>query len=253
MRTLLVILVALAACHSKRKPVEPQLGGGESPAAFQRSIGVTLLRTGEPRRALPYLERYARLEPQRAEPLAYLGRAYLDLEMWQQARETLEHAISLEPKFAPAYDLLGVLSDTRGDHAGALVAHRRAIALAPGNPGFRNNLGFSLYLARRYVDAVDAYRASLRITSNAPRVHNNIGFALAKLGRFDEASEHFRLGGSAAEAANNLGLMYEERGELDQAYEAYVAAVQADPDLAAAQGNLERVASQLHKPVPRRN
>ena len=249
----LVIIALLAACAGKRRPVEPQLGGGESPAMFQRSIGVTLLRTGEPRRALPYLERYARLESRQAEPLGYLGRAYMDLEMWQQARTTLERAIILEPKYAPAYDLLGVLLDTRGDHAGALVAHRKAIALAPRNAGFRNNLGFSMYLARRYIDAVYAYRASLQLASNVPRVHNNLGFALAKLGRLEEASEHFRLGGTPAEAANNLGLAYEDRGDLEQAYEAYVSAVQADEDLEAARGNLERVAAKLDKPIPRRN
>lgn len=249
----LVLVTVLAACHGNERVVEPQLAGGESPAAFERSIGLTLVRTGEPRRALPYLERLARLEPQQAAPLCYLGRAYMDLQLWQQARNSLDRALVLDPAFAPTYDLLGMLLDARGDHEGAIDAHRKAVALAPGSAGYHNNLGFSLYLDHRYVDAVSAYEQALRLDANMPRVHNNLGFALAKLGRLSEATEHFRLGGRPAEAANNLGMVYEERGELELAFDAYSTAVQAEPELAIARSNLERVTEKLGKPIARRD
>lgn len=250
-RSILVLAIGLiTACAGNKRIAEPQLAGGESPAAFQRAIGLTLLRTGQPRRALPYLQRLARLEPTRAEPLCYLGRAFMDMQMWQQARSTLDHAIALEPRHAPAYAMLGVLFDAKGEHAAAKAAHRRAIALDATNAGYHNNLGFSLYLEGRYQDALSAYNAALHIAPSLQRVHNNLGFAFGKLGNFDDASEHFRLGGTPAEAANNLGMVYEDRGELERAYDAFAAAVREAPDLAPARGNLERICERLGRPLP---
>lgn len=248
-----VVMAAVLAAACSRAPkeiAEPQLAGGESPAAFQRAIGLTLLRTGQPRRALPYLERLARLEPTKAEPRYYLGRAFLDMRMWDLARSSISHALVLAPTFAPAHALLGVFFDSRGDHARAAVAYRRAMQLDPLNPGYRNNLGFSQYLAGNYVDAASTYSEALKLGPNLQRVHNNLGFTYGKLRKLDEASEHFRLGGTPGEAANNLGVVYEDRGDVENAYRAYADAVRLAPDLEPARDNLERVAAQLHRPLP---
>lgn len=249
-RCCILIVVALAACASNKHLVEPQLAGGESPAAFQRAIGLTLLRTGQPRGALPYLQRFARLVPERAEPLCYLGRAFMDMEMWQQARVSLAKAIALEPRYAPAHALLGILLDARGEHRAAQAAHRRASALVPSSAAYQNNLGFSLYLDGRYAEALTAFDTALRLGPGLLRIHNNLGFALAKLGRLEDASEQFRLGGTHAEAENNLGLVYEQRGEIERAYEAFAEAVREAPDLTAAHGNLERICKRLGRPLP---
>lgn len=250
MRAFLIAIAIAAGCAAPKPVAEPQLAGGESPAAFQKAIGLTLLRTGQPRRALPYLQRLVRLEPRSPEPLCYLSRAFMDMQMYQQAESSIDEAIQLEPKYAPAYGLLGVLYDARGDHHAAVAAHRRAMALDPGNPAYRNNLGFSFYLDGKFVEALAAYTDALRLGPNLQRIHNNLGFTFGKLGKIDAASEHFRLGGTAAEASNNLGLVYEERGDLEHAYDAFADAVHEAPDLAAARGNLERVCERLGKPVP---
>lgn len=239
-----------AACAGNQRIAEPQLAGGESPAAFQRAIGVTLLKAGEPRRALPYLQRLVRLEPGRAEPRCYLGRAFMDMAMWQQARSSIDEAIALEPRYAPAHALLGVLLDARGDHQAAAEAHGHAIALDPGNAAYHNNLGFSRYLEGRYPDARAAFDAALRLDPKQRRIHNNLGFTFGKLDLIEDASEHFRLAGTPAEAANNLGVVFEDLGQLERAYDAFATAVREAPDLAAARGNLQRICEQLGKPLP---
>lgn len=250
LRMCLVVLSVLLACGKGKPPVEPELGGGESPAAFQRAIGLTLLRTGQPRRALPYLQRLVRLAPKRADSRCFVARAFLDMTMWEQSRAAIGEALAIDPRHAPAHSLLGVLLDAQGEHAEARNAHRRAIAFDPENAGYHNNLGFSLYLDGRYVDALAAFNRTLRYAPNLRRVHNNLGFTLGKLGRIDEARDHFQRGGDEAEAANNLGMVLEERGELERAYEAFVTAVDRSPDLVQARGNLERICERLGKPVP---
>lgn len=245
----MLLVVLVAACGGSNKRVrEPELGG--SPAAFQRAIGLSLLRTGQPRRALPYLQRLARIVPDRAEPRCYVGRAFLDLEMWEQAQALIDEALAIDPRHAPAHSLRGVMLDARNQHAAALDAHRRAATLDPENAAYHNNVGFSLYLHGRYADALAAYHTALRYGPSLQRVHNNIGFTLGKLDRIDDAREHFRNGGTPAEAMNNLGMVLEERGQLERAYDAYTEALQRAPELLAARGNLERISEQLGKPLP---
>lgn len=247
-RFIVLVVAVLAACGGGKPLAEPQLR--ESPATFQRAIGLTLLRTGQARRAVPYLQRLVQLEPRRAEPRCYLGRAFMDMEMWSQAQATLEEAIALEPRHAPAVALLGVLHDARGEHQAAKAAHRRATVLDPDNAAYHNNLGFSLYLDGRYLDAVGAYQTALRFAPGMQRIHNNLGFTYGKLGRLDEARHHFALGGNVAEATNNLGMVHEERGELEQAYAAFESASRTDPELVAARGNLRRICERLGRPMP---
>lgn len=249
--SIVLVAIAVAGCGGNKKPVaEPELGGGESPYAFHRAIGLTLLRTKQPRRALPHLQRLVRLEPGKPEPLFYLGRAYMGMEMWPQARTAFERAIKLEPRYASAHAMLGVLFNIRGQHREAEAAHRAAIKIDPGNASYRNNLGFGRYLQGRYRDALAALLGALRRDPSMRRIHNNLGFVYGKLGKLDSARGHFRLAGSPAEAENNIGLVYEELGQLDRAYEAYVAAVWRAPELASARGNLERVCQRLGKPLP---
>ena len=249
--SIVLLAVAVAGCGGSNKKLgEPELGGGESPAAFHRAIGLTLLRTDQPRRALPHLQRLVRLESDRPEPLYLLARAYMSMHLWEQARAVLDKAIAMAPKYAPARATLGVLLDSTGDHREAESAHQAAIKLDPTNASYRNNLGFSRYLQGRYRDALSALQGALRLDPSMRRIHNNLGFVYGKLDRIPRAREHFRLAGSVAEAENNIGLVHEQRGDLDSAYHAYVTALLREPQLRQARGNLERVCERLGKPMP---
>jgi tetratricopeptide (TPR) repeat protein len=66
----------------------------------------------------------------------------------------------------------------------------------------------------------------------------------------EQAYDQFRLAGVPAQASNNVGFLYEERGELARAYDYYMIALQEDPELTQARRNLERVCSQLGRPLP---
>lgn len=242
----LVVAFALAACAGRKPVAEPRLA--DSPAALERAIALTLLRTDEPRRALPHLQRLVRLTPEAPDARCWLARAYLELDLWQQATATLDEALARWPRHAPAHALRGILLDVEGEHAAAAAAHRQAIALAPADAGYHNNLGFSLYLAGDDRGALAALEAALRLAPGLRRVHNNLGFVYGRLGELDRAGEHFRLAGDAGQAANNLGVVLEARGALEEAYQAYTTAIAHQPELIEARQNLERVAARLGRP-----
>ena len=58
------------------------------------------------------------------------------------------------------------------------------------------------------------------------------------------------MGGTEAEAKNNLGFAYERRGDMANAYELYVEALRLDPKVDRARSNLVHAAIVLGRPVP---
>jgi Flp pilus assembly protein TadD len=254
-----VALVALLAsvllatgCAGGQKPMsrDEEPLADRDPYAFHRAIGLTLLQTDQPRRALPHLQRLERMRPDSPEPYYLVARAYMALRLEAPAQSQLLRSLAINENYAPAHAMMGVLLDAQGHHVRAGNAHTRAIELAPGHPGYHNNMGFNLYLRGHHDAAIEAYNRALGLEPSSRRIHNNIAFAYGERGDLDRAWDHFLRGGSPAEAKNNLGVVYESRGELEAAFELYLEALRSDPKLEQARGNLERVAEPLNRPMP---
>lgn len=214
---LTLALLAGCATTSGDKGAEWKLSGHSSPYAFYRSVGYSLLRVKDFRKAVPVIIRLKRRAPKKAEPRYMMARAMLGLELPARARQELKQALTLERAHAPSRSLQGVLLDRLGHHQQAEQAHRKALALERDNPAYHNNLGFCLFMQGRHMAAVAAYAKALSKDPNLPRTHNNIGFAYARAGLAEMARKHFTLAGDAAQVLNNLGLAHEERGDLVRA------------------------------------
>jgi Flp pilus assembly protein TadD len=179
-----------------------------------------------------------------------MGWALLGMKMFKQAEKEIRKALELEEEFAPAHALLGVLLDTQGHHKDALKAHSRSLQLDKKSSSYHNNLGFSLYLQGRYKEAAVAYKKALDLQPAAPRIHNNLGFALARAKRYKNAFKHFKLAGNEILANNNMGLAYEQMGDLERAYKHYLKAFLKGSKETRTQANLVRVCKKLGRPVP---
>jgi Flp pilus assembly protein TadD len=128
--------------------------------------------------------------------------------------------------------------------------HQRAIALAPQNPTYLNNLGFSFFLRKKPQDAIEVYRKAARLSPTSRRVRTNLGFAYAQAGDMTRASHEFDMGGTPAEAKNNLGFAYEQRGDLKNAYDLYLEALRLNPKSERTRANLVFVAKRLGRELP---
>jgi Flp pilus assembly protein TadD len=251
----LACLQALSACagsaeQAAQEDVSAFRSEASNPYAFHRSVAYTLLETNQAMEATRVIRRMLDLKPDEVEPYCMLGRAYLDLRQLDSAERALKVALRKDDRSAQAHALLGVLLDTQGRSALAQAQHRRSIELRPKDAAYRNNLGFSLYLEGRYTRAIRAFKAALERDMAARRVHNNLAFAYSKVGDFGQAEAHFKLAGPPAQASNNLGFVFEERGEDERAYAYYVRALKEDPRLIPARSNLERVCKRLGRPMP---
>lgn len=77
---------------------------------------------------------------------------------FETALEQCDHTIELNPHFAPAYWILGVLQEQRKDFDESAAAFERAVYLSPGTPRMQGALGRTFALSGRRKQAVEVLR-----------------------------------------------------------------------------------------------
>jgi Flp pilus assembly protein TadD len=215
----------------------------------RHKIAQELVSRGDWGRAFELLDALHRERPEDAEVLTLRGIVFRERGLFADAESDLKAALKVNPDSADAHAALGILYDVqlRPD---AEAEHRTAVRLAPKNPAYLNNLGFSLYLRQHFKEAITVYESAARLAPLSRRVRTNLGFACAATGDLRRAAREFQMGGTEAEAKNNLGFAYERRGDMANAYDLYVEALRLDPKAERARSNLVHAAVVLGRPVP---
>jgi Flp pilus assembly protein TadD len=241
----LALAVAAAACattHGGGDPSRPGYGA-------RSKLAHELVSRGDWARAFAMLDELHRENPEDADVLVLRGIVFRERGLFEDGAKDLKEAIKLAPENADAHAALGILYDVQLQPE-AEAEHRAAVKLAPNNPAYLNNLGFSLFLRQHFKEAITVYESAARLAPLSRRVRTNLGFACAALGDLRRAAREFQMGGTESEAKNNLGFAYERRGDMANAYDLYVEAVRLDPKAERARSNLVHAAVVLGRPVP---
>jgi tetratricopeptide (TPR) repeat protein len=135
-----------------------------------------------------------------------------------------------------------------GDHAGAVQALERALALAPGSTQAQSLLGWAQMLSERYDEALATFSAVLMAEPGNSLARINVGYICLKKGIFGEAIEHLsnaiRLDNdrkATLYAHYYLGLLYLEREMYDDACAFFQKTLRLGPNLVEAYFDLGRV------------
>jgi tetratricopeptide (TPR) repeat protein len=183
---------------------------GETPV-LQQWLAVALLRQGLDEQALPLLEAATRAMPQNANALNQLGLVLNHLERFDEAHETFQ----------------------------------RALALEPGDVGILANIGDNLNDASRYAEALEWLDQAIAADQNATAARLNRINALMGLERDPEALVELRnlnaTGPLSPEAANSYALLLRRAGEVDEAHRVLTALLQRVPRAIDARGTLSQV------------
>ena len=149
------------------------------------------------------------------------------------AEDVYGRILAAEPDYAPALHFYGLFHHHSGRSDEGIALIRRAIGLAPDDPGMHNNLGNILSERQRPAEAVDAYDAAIRLVPTHSDALNNRGVALRALGRFVEAEAAYRAAIEAdpehREAYDNLGRVLSGRGRIDEAIACHTKAMELQP------------------------
>lgn len=106
---------------------------------------------------------------------------------FQEAEKCCRLALSIYPKYADPYHLLGGIALEFDKYDEAVIYLGKALEVAPNSPITLNNYGIALKHQNRHEDALKALTKSLKLKSNYFEALNNKGSVLSVLGKVQEA------------------------------------------------------------------
>lgn len=177
------------------------------------------------------------------------ARLALQLGDKAQARQALQHCLSLEPDNLDYLVNLGELHRDAGAHDEAIALLSRASERAPGHPAILRNLGVALQEAGRFAEAETCYRAALAAQPDNADVRRFLASLLRQNYRYQEACQLFAQ--LAAEQPNdamahtNYGVLQNDCKQYTGAAASLRTALTLDPTLAEAHGALANALREL--------
>jgi len=181
--------------------------------------------------ARPELERLRAAHRENQTYWYWLARLDYDAQRFKEGIARFQKAIELDPKFARAYDNLGLCYEGLGQYDEALRSYERAVELnrefplRSGWPAL--NLGTLLARLGRLDEAESYLRESLRDNPNQTQSHYQLGMVLEKKDRLEPAIQELQkaaaLDASYSEPHYALGRIYRRLGQSEQADAAFAA------------------------------
>ncbi len=219
----------------------PSPGGAATPddqrrcAAQALDEGETLLARGQFEAALAAFQ--SGIDCGDQEVAGHIGQAqaYLGLGRTQDAADSLEVALAIDPTECDALVLLARIRREAGALEEALDLLRRAQRITPGNVVVLANLASALNRSGDIPGAVAAYSEAIRVAPSDPRPKINLGMIyLQECGDPCLAESYFRSALAEApyqvEATANLGLALHDQGRYDEELEHYRQAQLVHPE-----------------------
>jgi tetratricopeptide (TPR) repeat protein len=163
-----------------------------------------------------------------------LGNAYQDKDLVDQAIESYETAIQLNPaKRIATYYNLAVAYSSKGMVDKAIQYYRNVINIKSDHYKAHANLGIA-YKAKGLTEkAIRHYKAAIRVKPDEAKLYYNLGNAYMSLGDYHEAVSQYNkavnLAPSFADVHVNLGNAYRNQGDTKLAIRAYNNALKLRP------------------------
>ena len=149
-------------------------------------------------KAREFAEKALQIDPSLAEARASLAyvKLYYDWD-WKGAESEFQAAITTNPNYATAHHWYSVLLTARGRHEEASSEILRAHELDPLSVPISTDMGFELYYARRYEEAITQLRSVLQTSPKFPLAHLWLGRAYEQERMYPEAITEFEQAGTA--------------------------------------------------------
>jgi tetratricopeptide (TPR) repeat protein len=203
-------------------------------------------------RALGYLAHARDLDPQNAEVHFFFGIACVELNLGNEAYESLKRAVSLAPDNPFVNYALGAVAIHRHEPSEALPNFETYVRLRPDDPRGR----FALGAAKFYSNMLDAARVDLARAAGAPETAAGAHYFLARIARqsneLEAAQTEIDLALKAdpqyPDALAELGLLQTRRGEYEAAGRSLERALTIEPENYAATVNLTALYTRTRDP-----
>lgn len=209
--------------------LEPRL------VAARYHLALAYLQAGNNHTARRELQETVSLAPGFTEARLRLAELNLRLGRIQPTIEDLERLVAKQPALAGGYRLLGSAYLAKGEAAKASEASRKLAAHAPQDPWGPYLLGVSLLAQGKRAEAAQHFEAALALAPGFVEPLAQLVALRVAERKLDAAisriSTQLNKAQTSARMHHLLGEIHAARGETKQAEEAYLKALQLDPNL----------------------
>ncbi len=197
----------------------------ESGAALYNDLGAALIGLGKMEEGLQAFREAARIDPERADPFANIGRVYLQHGRYTDAVAALHRAAQLDGQNGDICALLGQAYERVGKPDVAREWYQRAVDRSPQVAAYRTNLACMYQALGQTAEAERLFRSALeRDRQNEPTLFN-LGVLLLDTGRPHEALVVYRqlvaLAPGHVDGQINLASAYVATGDKSAAAAVY--------------------------------
>ena len=246
---------AEAAKHFRKattlKPSNPATAANQISSAWM-SLGQVLERSN-PMDAVSAFRQAATLLPpnqESVEPRLAAGQILLDQKNYAEAQKEYEQILEIKPQSVPALDGLStaLIGQKKFDQAEQVL--RRQLAADPQNRAAHLRLGNLQMASQRYDDAIIEFSQVLELSPDDREAKRDLAGAAALAKKYQIAEKLYREIAQAephnAEVRFALGTVLMNQRKFPESEAALLEAVNFDPNLADAYGNLAIAASENH-------
>ncbi|MFZ3379960.1 MAG: DUF3857 domain-containing protein, partial [Candidatus Acidiferrales bacterium] len=171
-------------------PVIPTTAG----AAELLEAGVAALDSGNPREAIPLLDRANQLDPKSKQGWNDLGLAYLRLGEFSDAAAAFRKQVEVNPYDEHVYNYLGLTLQQQQKYDEAGVAFRKQLDINPLDPIAHAALGALFLEQHKYAEAVPELDKATVLAPENAELEVSLGQAFLNTGQKDKALEAFEKG-----------------------------------------------------------
>lgn len=189
-------------------------------------LSLSLMRLFEYEETVATLKTLVKLNPDSILGHYYLGRAYGQMKLYRDALGFFKKTLELRPEFEQASIDMAATYEAMGDYPQAIESYRALLGQDENRGAVLQRLIQLLIQQRRFPEALEQLQNAVKSGLGGQETVRKIGLVHLELDQYDEAIELF--GGmldkdpTAHHIRLYLGLAYEEKGDLDMAYEEFI-------------------------------
>lgn len=165
------------------------------------------------------------------------GSKHYEAQRYSEALATFEKIIQLDPNYAAAYVHKGDCLRQLGNYGQAILTYQQAIDIAPHNSSAYVGISYTCLKLSEYPRASFASQEAIRLDPKNVSAYNAAGQVLCAQGRFKEALQAFEDATRLASKDHNIAGFHNNRGVVllellryQEALDAFVLALQLEPD-----------------------
>ena len=156
--------------------------------------GAAALNSGNPREAIPLLQRAVELDPKSKQGFNDLGLAYLRTRQFAEAETAFHHQLEVNPFDEHANNYLGLTLQQDQKFPEAEAAYRQQLEITPLDAVTHAALGALFLEQHKYADAVPELDKAAVLAPESAELQISLGRALLNSGQKQKALEAFQKG-----------------------------------------------------------